>query len=571
MSDPRCIVTAPLPLANGLDFGALAMVVSADALVRRAWAVGRAAELIVPTSSGDLVSQYAFDRELAREGHDRGSLDAGEIAKRRAVFHEERRVAAAEALARLSVTADLGSSTTVSPEVERAATTAFVRLFEEGLIAHSARVVPTCPRCRTVLDAADTELGEIDSELLTLRLPVSTGVDVDVRLCEPELLPGAVAVAVPEHSRAAGGTVALPLAERTVPVIASAVHREAALVVAGHDGEAHDFAVAHGLAPLPVLDDEGAVRVPGPLEGLPRYAARAAARALLESEGVVVAAEPAREEVVRCRCCGSVMVPQLARHWFLRSRDLEVAAADAIRNGLVTLSPPDAREAFLAHAGGRSDWCLSTSIDGGVAVPASRCGDCGSENVDLDGGSSCGKCMGECRSERQFLDSRFVSAMWAVALGGWPGRASGTPPEETLAVVTTADLGGWVLPAIALGLRLVGTPPFSGVIVHPWPDVLKDDQSSCDAEIDRRVLRLSLVAGVDGLEAAAAAVAALDRPAADGIDAAEAATAAAAGIAALDDGSPAQAAGLLASALSAGVPAEAADRLRALALPILGD
>jgi hypothetical protein len=51
----------------------------------------------------------------------------------------------------------------------------------------------------------------------------------------------------------------------------------------------------------------------------------------------------------------------------------------------------------------------------------------------------------------------------------------------------------------------------------------------------------------------------------------EAADAAAAGVAALDDGAPAQAAALLTAALSAGVPADAADRVRALALPILGD
>jgi hypothetical protein len=90
------------------------------------------------------------------------------------------------------------------------------------------------------------------------------------------------------------------------------------------------------------------------------------------------------------------------------------------------------------------------------------------------------------------------------------------------------------------------------------------------------VLRLALVAGTEDLEPARAAVAALDNasvPAGDGpeTDPAEASAAAAAGVAALDEGSPAQAAGLLAAALAAGVPAEAAGRVRALALPILGD
>jgi hypothetical protein len=50
-----------------------------------------------------------------------------------------------------------------------------------------------------------------------------------------------------------------------------------------------------------------------------------------------------------------------------------------------------------------------------------------------------------------------------------------------------------------------------------------------------------------------------------------AASAAAEGMAALDAGAPAQAAGLLASALAAGVPEDEVDRVRALALPLLGE
>jgi hypothetical protein len=129
-----------------------------------------------------------------------------------------------------------------------------------------------------------------------------------------------------------------------------------------------------------------------------------------------------------------------------------------------------------------------------------------------------------------------------------------------------------VLPAVALGLRLAGAAPFASVVVHPWPDVDEPEEGTfVIEEVDPRVLRLALVAGTVDLEPAAAAVAALDRPAADEVDPTEAAAAASDGVAALDDASPAQAAGLLASSLSAGVPVEAADRLRALALPILGE
>ena len=576
MADPRCIVTAPLPVARGLGFAELATVVAGDALVRRAWAVGRSAELIVPTLTGDLSSQYAFDKELAREGHDRTTLDGDELAARLAAFEEDRRVAAAQLFSRLSVTADLGAASTVTPAVSVAARTAFVRLYEEGLVEQAERVVATCPRCRTAVDAVDTALGDLEGEALRIRLTTSAGADLDLVVMAPELLPGAVAVAVPDGSPLAGSYVIVPIADREVPILAGGPLRaEAGVVVAAHNGADHELAQAHGLASVSVLDADGAVVCAGPLQGLGRYAARAAARALLEAEGVLDGADLASEEVWRCRCCGSVLVPQLGRHWFVRAADLEVGAADAVRDGRIAFTPPDARDAFLASAGARQDWCLSSRVPGGVPLPAATCIECGKVTVDVEPPSSCGKCMGMVVGEPLTLDARFVAAMWPIVLGGWPGGRSSYPAEETVSVVSSADLVGWVLPSVALSLRLSGSPPFGGIVVHPWPDpeAARDERPFVENDdvADGRVLRLALVAGTDALDAAEAAVAALDRPAADDVDPAEAAEAAAAGVAALDDGAPAQAAALLASALSAGVPADAADRLRALALPILGD
>lgn len=570
MPDARTILTAPLPLARGLGFRELATAVAADALVRRAWAVGRTAELVVPNLTGDLAGQYAFDQQLAREGHDRTSLRGDELEARRAAFEEERRLVAAEVLARLCVTADLGSRPTVGAAVSRAARTAFVRLFEEGLIEEAEHVVAHCPKCRTSVDAVDTVAAELEGERLRLRLVTSAGDDLDVDLVHPELLPGAAAIVVPLGSPAAGSSVVIPIADREVPVVADSLHDRPAIVVPAHDGDDHALARAHGLRVEVVLDGDGTVVAPGPLAGLGRYAARAAARGLLEAEGALADAEVLPEAVWRCGCCGTVLVPQLGVHWFLRAGDLEVAAADAVRNGLVEFSPPDARDAFLGLAGVRRDWCLSTNVASGVPVPAGVCLDCGKPTVDVEVATTCGKCMGTLVAQELWLDARFVAAIWSLVAAGWPeGRVV---PDGTLVVAAAADLAAWVLPAVALGLRLAGAPPFSSVVVHPWPSVDAPDPAPfVDGEIDPRVLRLALVAGTSDLGPATAAVAALDRPSRDDGDPVEGAEAAAQGIAELDAGSPAQAAGLLTSSLAAGVPAPAAERLRALALPILGD
>lgn len=551
------------------------MAVAADALVRRSWSTGTAAELVIPAVTGDAAGRYQFERELSREGHDRATLDAEDYERRAAAFDAQRIAAVADALAQLGVTGSLTEVSTASPEVVRSTRTAFVTLYEQGMIEQSQRVVLGCPRCRTPLDQLDVEVAELQGERLTLAVATGAGVELAVDTEAPELLPGVVAVLVGPGHAAAGSEALVPLADRRVPVLEDSAAPAVRFVVAAHDLQAHDLVVRAGLPMVPVIDGAGVVIAAGPLEGLGRYAARAAARQLLAAEGVLRDAQPVVEQVGRCGCCGSVVVPYLGWHWFLRSGELETAAGDAVRDGEVTFLPAGARDAFLAAAGVRRDWCLSSRVSGGVAVPAARCLDCGRVAVETEPESSCSGCMGPLQVEHETLDPRFVAAVWALGLLGWPERRAGADSDrETTAVVVAEDLAGWVLPALALGLRLAGKTPFSRVTVHPWPSAKHADPARyLDGSIDRRVRRLALVEGSGDMESARSAVAALDRPNPEADDAPAAAVAAAAvdSVTALGEGSPAQAAGLLASSLSCGVPGATAERLRALALPILGD
>lgn len=571
MPEPHRTVTAPLRVCRPLGYSQLAMAVAADALVRRSWAQGRPADLVVPAVTGDAAGRYQFERELSRDGYDRATLDPQEYAHRSATFDDQRMAGVAELLGELGVAGSLAELSMTDPEVVRATRTAFVTLYEQGMIEHAQRVVLGCPRCRTPLDDLDVEAAELDAERLTLSVPTSAGGELTVQTTAPELLAGVVAVLVPVDHPAAGSEALVPLAERPVPVLEDAAGTPVRLVGA-HDAGAAELVARAGLGMVPVLDGAGVVVAPGPLQGLGRYAARAAARQLLVAEGVVASVEPTVEQTGRCGCCGSVVVPYLGWHWFLRSGEMETAAGDAVRDGLVSFVPPGARDAFLALAGVRRDWCLSSTVAGGVAVPAARCLDCGRLAVEAEAAASCGGCMGPVEAERETLDARFVAAVWALVLGGWPARRSGAAGgAETNAVVAADDLSRWVLPALALGLRLAGASPFSRVSVHPWPAESEPEvEPFIGAGADRRVLRLALVEGTGDIDTARSAVAALDHPRAPAGDAAAAAAAAAAGVAALGEGSPAQAGGLLASALSAGLAGQADEGLRELALPILG-
>ena len=517
------------------------------------------------------------EREIARQGESRFDLGREAFVDRVRTYEADARKRVTDQLREIGIDVDLDAGAIDSEMAIVAARTAFVRLYEAGLLVLEERVVDTCSRCGTVVDTADSVPAELDAEGITVRLTTTGGTILDLELVALELIPGAVAVAVPEDHPAAGDEVDLLLGHGPVPVIADAGCTGPELVVPAHDASANEIARRVGLDAVEVMDREGVVVSPGPLEGLARYAARSAAISFLEAAGVVANRYDVVERVPRCGRCGTVLIPRLGRHWFLAMADLEVGAADAAREGLITFAPSTARDAFLERAGRGGDWCLSHQVWAGLPVPVARCLDCGQLAVSVDPVESCGKCMGTVVPEDDVLDARFVGALWPLACAGWPADEGG--PEavasETTLLVGPSGVVKWALPMAALALRLVGVIPFCCVAVNhvetapddPDPRLPVDLTAIVDDE-GPRVVRAALVAGGLELDAARRLVAAVDAPV-DGEADVDALTEAYDH--AFSSGTPGVAVHLLGSALDAGVRPEAADRVRALAAPILGD
>ena len=565
-------------LAGGLHLAHLTLLAATDALVRHHRAAGRTVDWPVTSLAGDLGGQAAVERQLSQAGQRRNELGREAFVERVRAFEADCRAQTTAQLAELGIDVDLDTGTVDREHVARAARTAFVRLYEAGLLSREERVVGACPWCETVIDRADLVAVEVPGECLTLGLQLLDDAGrLDVETWAPELLPGVVAVAVPEDDPAAGHKVQIPVIDNAVPVVAEPGLEQPMLVVPAHDASAFAIARRLGLVPIEVLDASGVVRAPGPLDGLARYAARAAARELLEAEAALLQATDTVEHLERCRRCGTVLVPRLGHHWFLAMADLEVAAADAVRQGAVEFAPAAVRDDFLGRAGNRGDWCLSHQVWAGQPVPVATCLDCGRLDVGVEPASSCGKCMGTLVPDEDVLDARFVGALVPLSEAGWPDDQAGPAQAAagTMLAVTTVGVVWWALPMAALGLRLAEAVPFAHVAAQPVnappedPDpTLPVDLDARTAAVGRRAVRAALVAGGLDLEAGRALVDLVDdTPVGDGLVDDLAASCAAA----FDAGTPALAVAQLSGFLAGGVRAEDISRVAAVAAPILGD
>ena len=564
MADQRRILTGPLRLTGPLSSTQRSLLVSVDALCRRTAAEGKAAECSVGILTGSLASQASLERELAREGHDRASLGRDAFVERmRAHEASAREEAVADALA-LGIQLDLGAAVSEVEAAEEAARTAFVLLYEAGLLELADRVVGTCPRCEAVVEGVDAEESSHETDRLTLRVALSEeGQTLEVPVDAPELLLGAVALVVPIGADEAGASAHVPLAENVIPVIADPDVDAPRFIVPGHSEEDLAIARRHGLLPVLVIDDDGAVQLLGPLHGQTRFAARATATERLNEGGQIIGREQVDEPARRCRRCGTLVVDRLGRHWFLRTAELEVAAADAVRQGEVDFAPADAREEFLERAGQGESWCLSSRVLAGVPVPVATCLDCGRVAVEVDLGTSCNKCMGALEADDGALDARFVGVVWALATLGWPDdeKTYAAQAADALFVTTRGGLHSWALPMAALGLRLGRTVPFARVAA------LAPVESEVSAVSSRPAARLAALSEGSADDAATLVEAFAHPPEGEGdIDAILPLYESA-----FDGGLPGAALDVLASLVTGGVPASAADRVRALAAPLLGD
>lgn len=575
MPRPARLLAAPIPAVGRarLTAGSLASLVAADVVRRAAAEDGPEPSVGVYVEVGSLLAQHAVERLLVREGHDRASLGPVAFAERVAQLASETHDDVDDLAALLDLRLAWPASSVDPAAVEMTARTAFVRLYDEGLLEEFERVAPVCARCSTVVTLPDLEVASHDAELVTVRMPTDRGGPLEVALFSLELLPGVVAIGVPPGHELDGAKATVPVTGAVVPVLADPTIAAPSVLVPAHDPVAWGLARIRGMFPEPVLDAAGVVRAAGPLQGLGRFAARAAARDRLAATASIVRVEPAEEPAPRCRECGTAVVFVLGRHWVLSARALGRAAADVVREGEVAFTPATARDDFLGMAGEMGEWIVSSDIWGGSTVPAAVCDDCGSVAVEVRPSTTCRRCFGSLRPDARSLDGRFVSACWLLAAAGWPAHEDG-PFDTADATAVIAPPGGmrtWVVPAAALGLRLAGRVPFAKVAIHDLPGGAAGPVPPLETG-DRRAARLWLAGGADDLEHAAQLLAGLAKPLPGQPGSAQASPeeVASAMASAASDLHVAQAAVALRSVLAGGVPSSAAARLRRVAALITG-
>jgi valyl-tRNA synthetase len=401
---PFVIIQPPPNITGDLHLGHALTATLEDIMVRWHRMMGEPTLWLPGEDHAGIAAQVVVERMLAKEGLTRHQIGREKFLERMWQWVRDVRDNISNQHRRLGVSCDWTRERfTLDAGPSRAVRTAFVRLYNKGLIYRGERIANWCPRCATALSDLEVEHEDVASHIWYINYPlVDDGSRfVTVATTRPETMLGDTAVAVnPADERyqgLIGQSLMLPLMNRPIPIVADeAVALDfgtgAVKVTPAHDptdfeiGQRHSLPVINILNPDCTINENG-----GRYQGMDRFAARKAVVADLEAQGLLTKVESYSHAVGHCQRCRTIIEPMASRQWFVKIEPLATPAIEAVRDGRIRILPERFNKVYLNWMENIRDWCISRQLWWGHRIPVWYC-ECGDMIAAVDEPRTCPRC-----------------------------------------------------------------------------------------------------------------------------------------------------------------------------------
>ncbi len=480
--EPYCIVIPPSNVTGALHMGHALNGAIQDALARRARMKGYETLWLPGVDHASIAVQNVVERKVLREeGRSRWDLGREAFIERCREFALKTRERILGQYRRLGVSVDWRRlQYTMDEEYVDAVLTAFIELYEDGLIYRGNRITNWCPHDRSAISDLEVNYEEVDGRLYGIRYPFVDGKGpgpdgndyAQVFTTRPETILGDVALVVnPDDERytdLVGRRVEVPFVEREIEVLADEyVDPEFGTgvlkVTPAHDPNDFEIGERLGLEPANVMNPDGTINEKGgEFAGMSREDARKALVERLDGRGLLGEVRPYTHRVGHCDRCGAVIEPWLSEQWWCSMRELAEPAIAALREGGITVYPDSWRRETIRWLENIRDWNVSRQLWWGQRIPVWY----GPDGEVVASKESPGE---DFEQDPDVFDTWFSSGLWPIATLGWPDEeAKDLRYFYPTSLLSTAReiMYLWVARMIMMGLRFRGEVPFHKVNVH---------------------------------------------------------------------------------------------------------
>ena len=400
-------------------------------------------------------------------------------------------------LSRLGSSLDWSSERfTLDDEYQHAVLSAFIQLFDEGLIYQGKRLVNWDPVLETSLSDLEVINKDLNIKIWEIKYQLEeTDEFVTVATTRPETLFGDMALAVnPQDERFAhlvGKNAAIPLCDRVIPIVADDyVDPEfgtgVVKITPGHDFNDYEIGKRHGLHmddnaqchtgdeaafdPISILNKTVEIIgvAPKKFHGMDRFEARKVLLEVLKKEKLLVSENENESTLPYGDRSDQILEPLLTDQWYVDAKTLAKPAIEAVKSKEIQFVPTNWEKTYFQWMDNIQDWCISRQLWWGHRIPIwydkSNKPFAGFSEEDVRAKHGL---KGKLRQEEDVLDTWFSSSLWTFATMGWPEKNEKLKLfHPTTTLVTGFDIiFFWVARMIMMTKHFMKEVPFKEVYI----------------------------------------------------------------------------------------------------------
>ena len=477
----------PPPNATGiLHVGHASALAYEDLMIRYKRLQGFQTLWLPGTDHAAIATQTKVEKILADEGTNRHTLGRDKFLARVKDYVAKSRDIIKNQTKKMGSSCDWSREAyTFSDDLSLAVNTAFVRMYNDGLIYRGLRIVNWCPRCASTLADDEVEYQEQVGKLYYIKYGPFV-----VATTRPETKLADTGLAVhPDDARYKkylGQEIEVDLAGHkiTVKVFADTqVDPEfgsgAIGVTPAHSAVDYEFAQKNNLKIIKLIDEQGHILASGgKYAGLDVLDARTKFVTDLEAAGLLVKVEDYPNNLSVCYRCGTAIEPLTSEQWFVAvdkkissrgNKTLKELAIKAVSSKEIKILPDRFAKVYYHWMENLHDWCISRQIWWGHRIPVWYTED-HEKIVALNEAEATKLANGKkITQDPDTLDTWFSSALWTFSTLGWPNEEAKDfiKFHPTTVLETGYDiLFFWVARMILMSEYLLGTKPFETVYLH---------------------------------------------------------------------------------------------------------